>query len=416
MEDTQQSDSAIMAANGLLYKMPQPLSTCVNKTYRKEYAQRSYYSEGDTIVFDVNSGSAYIDPSSCMISFDVVVTFTGTPGDAATRVTFGSGMATNLFEEIRILSKNGTEIDRTQNAHILAKIRKDYAYSGDALIMLENAGLNAEMMHNTSQEYVVPLGVMSGFFRPTVKGMKIPAGLASGLRIELITSNAARALTKTAGAGVGISYVISKPELLFCSMDLNDPTQSALMKNSAETGLEYTFPSTFSVPFVTTQEQVNEQIKKAVSQATKIFTTVYDVSGADSVLLETRDGFKSIASEELVNFQYRVGANYYPQKHVSKKSEALYLMNEVFDKQRDLMHNANSVSLSEYDTEGVFAVGIPLETDSRLNLSGLPLNNSNVAELRMQVSNSLGLSRQFNMFVEYISVSRSFVNKSSVKI
>ena len=134
------------------------------------------------------------------------------------------------------------------------------------------------------------------------------------------------------------------------------------------------------------------------------------------MLLETRDGFKSIPSEELVNFQYRVGANYYPQKHVSKKSEALYLMNEVFDKQRDLMHNANSVSLSEYDTDGVFAVGMPLETDSRLNLSGIPLNNSNVAELRMQVTNTLGLSRQFNMFVEFISVSRTFVNKSSVKI
>ena len=47
---------------------------CLNKTFEKEYAQRQSYSESDTIVFDINSGSSYIDPTTCMLSFKLNVT------------------------------------------------------------------------------------------------------------------------------------------------------------------------------------------------------------------------------------------------------------------------------------------------------------------------------------------------------
>ena len=57
----QYSDSALMSTNGLLYKMPQPLSVCVNRTFKKEYAQRQEYTMGSTIAFDVNSGSSYVN-------------------------------------------------------------------------------------------------------------------------------------------------------------------------------------------------------------------------------------------------------------------------------------------------------------------------------------------------------------------
>jgi hypothetical protein len=282
--------------------------------------------------------------------------------------------------------------------------------------MLSNAGVDmVDMAKDTHYSFVIPLGLLSGFFRPTVKGMKIPAGLASGMRIELTLAQPDRALHLSAGVGA-LTYVVRDPEMLFCCSDLNDPTQAVLMKNSAETGLEYTFPAYFSTTLTEKSTQINEQVKKAVSQCTRAFAAVYDVSGAGSVLLNTNDGFKSIDSDELKSYQFRVGANYYPNKFVDSATEALFISSATFDKIRDIRTNACPVTVEDYDTGGKFLVGHPLETDDRLNLSGIPLNNSSVLELRMEVENTNGVSRQFEIFIEYISVTRTFVNRTTLKI
>ena len=100
----QYSDSALMSTNGLLYKMPQPLSVCVNRTFKKEYSQRQSYKAGETIAFDVNSGSSYVDPASCMLIFKVEFTCADDGGDAANRVSFGSGTVI-LFQKFGYFPK-----------------------------------------------------------------------------------------------------------------------------------------------------------------------------------------------------------------------------------------------------------------------------------------------------------------------
>ena len=410
-DQNQTSDNALMATNGLLYKMPQPLSVCLNKTFKKEYAQRQSYSESDTIVFDINSGSSYIDPTTCMLSFKLNVT-----GEGEKTFNFGSGMASNLIREIRILSKNGCEVDRTQNAHVLAKILKDYTTSVDERQVLTNAGLqvgseDAEYKFSEDHTFVIPLDSLSGFFRPTVKGMRIPAGLASGLRIEFITENAGRALTSVSADSM--KYTIKDPEILFMCMDLNDPTQAVLMKNSAETGLEYTFPSYVSTPTTASSSRVNEQVKKAVSQCTRAFCGVYKSEDINS---QAKDGFSSIklSEHEFKEFQYRVGSSYYPHKMVNNVSEAWYVSCSAFDSKTKL-GKCNSMTLDQYINGGKFVIAVPIETDSRLNLSGIPLNNSNVLELRCAFSTA-GSSLEYNIFIEHITIARTFVNQTTIKI
>jgi hypothetical protein len=418
-----QNDSALMAMNGLKYAMPQPLSVAVNRTFKRQYSQRQDYAPGQTMVFDINSGSDYIDPSSCNLNFDVTFKTTTTP-TAGDVIGFGTGAgAASLIEEIRIISKNGTEIDRTQNANVLAKIMADYVYSADGQVMLENAGYNQTATAGgsgvfTAVKYTIPMSLISGFFRPTVKGMKIPAGLASGLRIELVLASAARALELTpATSASGVGYDVTDPVMLFSSVSLNDPTQSVLMTESAKSGLEYTYPSYFDTPVgLGTGLQINEQVKKAVSQATRVFATVYNTSGGAAVGNELYDGFQSIPSSQFANYQYRVGSSYYPQQTVDSVSEAIYVTNATFDKMRDDRVNPNSVTLSEYTTGGKFLIGHPLETDDRLNLSGIPLNNSNVLELRATLGSAGGADRELLIFTEFISVSKTRINSTDLKI
>lgn len=413
MDDKTDNNSAMMATNGLFYKMPQPLSVCVNRTFKKEYAQRQSYKPGETIVFDINSGSSYIDPSSCMLSFDIRVDAAVNRGDADNRYDFGTGAATNIIREIRLLSKNGCEVDRTQSSNVLSKILMDYTYGSDANRMLTMAGKGRYDFTLDSRKFVIPMSLLSGFFRPSVKGMKIPAGIAAGLRIEFILETAVRALTIKAGTMTGLTYIVESPELLFMSMDLNDPTQALLMRDSAETGLEYTFPSYFSTPHTTGSDRINEQVKKAVAQCTRSFCTVYDTAVVED---EKHDGFASIdlTAHALGGFQFRVGSNYYPKKEITDVFESLYVTSACFNKTTEMQTFPSNIDLNDYVVRGKFVIGVPIETDSRLNLSGVPLNNSNVLELRCSIA-ARGSNLEYVLFIEYITVARVFINSTSIK-
>ena len=406
-------NALIMGHNGLLYQMPQKLSTTVNRTFDRQYAQRSQYNEGQTIVFDLNTGTSYMDPANAMLTFNLAIAFTAGTGD----VSFGSGAgACSVIEEIRIISKNGAELDRIQNANILAKIMSDWTYDPVGLNYLQMAGKDFTYQDPVvDRKWVIPLRLLSGFFRPTVKDMLIPAGLASGLRIEITLARAARVLHRVAGTGTGLSFSVQDPEILCMLHDLNDPTQAVLMAESASNGLEYTFPSYFATTLNTEQTSINEQVKKAVSQCTRVFSTAFNVSGANSVTLENRDGFETITADDLGSYQYRVGSSYYPKNSISNSVEAWYVTSATFGKNKSTDMPC-SVNLEGYSVGNKFLIGAPLQTHDRFNLSGLPINNSSVLELRLGLNNGAGLTRQLVVFMEYVSVSRTFINKTSIKI
>lgn len=420
---TDEVSDMILSKNNLYYKMPQSLSTTIDRTFSRQYAQRSSYSAGDTIVFDLNTGTSYLDPNNAVLSMDVNLAYTGTATAGApptgTLVSFGSGLgAVSLIQEIRLMSKNGTPVDRIESANVLAKIMSEWTFSDEtnkyAQMALKDHAFTT--VAGFSQRAVIPLKWISGFFRPTVRDMFIPSGLASGMRIEITLARANRAFYISSAGGISnLTYTITDPTILCMLHSLNDPTAAALMENSAQTGLEYTFPSYFASTVTTTQSAINEQVKKAVSQCTRVFTTAFVVSGAESSLLETKDGFKSIdAGTQFGSYQYRVGSSYYPQNVIDDVTEAWYVTNAAFDKNRDAL-DANGLQYSTYVTNGKFTVGVPLQTHDRLNLSGLPINNSSVLELRLTLVPSAE-SREITTFMEYITVARTFVNKTSVKI
>ena len=105
MENKSNVNDSIMAVNGLRYKMQKPLSTTLVKTHKKQYSQANTYKPGQTIVFDVNATGA-VDPAVSYLKFTV-------SGHDA-EFNFGGGSCINLFSDLRLQSKNGTELDRIQ--------------------------------------------------------------------------------------------------------------------------------------------------------------------------------------------------------------------------------------------------------------------------------------------------------------
>jgi hypothetical protein len=413
------NDNMIMGTNGLLYTMPQSLSTTVNRTFNREFSQRQSYSAGDTMVFDWNIGTSYPDPENTALCLDLTPKITDGAAAAGDRADFGTGTCANIIKEIQITSKNGVVIDKTQGAAVLAKIRKDYLYDSDGQKHLQMAGAGrvfggATGLTGSKQRFVIPMSFISGFFRPIVKGMKIPSGLGAGLRIEIILNDASKVFRRTAGAYTELSYEVDNPQMLMMLHDLNDPTQAALMNESASSGLEYTFPSYFETTVSTSQTKVIEQVKMAVSQCTKVFATVYDLDGPNDITDIENDPLKSTDSDQLSELQFRVGGQYYPQQPLKNDIESWYVASSAFQKNKDSTSFPSSVSLVDYQTAGKFLMAHPLETDDKLNLSGVPLNNSNVLELRLTMATSV--NREYHVVMEYVSVARTFVNKTSIKI
>tara|TARA_R110000851_G_scaffold121065_3_gene249546 strand:- start:162 stop:1445 length:1284 start_codon:yes stop_codon:yes gene_type:complete len=421
----QKADSAsvgasvdVMGLNGLKYRIPQPISTGVSRSFKKEYSQKNEYKKNQVMVFELNTGTNYVNPDSAMLSFKYNQV-QPVSADAELVTWCGSLGAAALMTEIRIISKNGIELDRISDAALLAKIIVDYSVSSTKLRELEMAdGYGDAGVENTipigstsftnDLECLIPLKYLSGFFRPTIKGMLIPAGLASGLRIEI--SLTAEVVQAVQGNEVPSSYTVSDPVLILETTELNDPTQGALMRESASNGLEYTFPSYYSTKMsVDANGTIATQVNKAVSQGTRLFLALQEPFAADAaeVLL---DSLKSQPASSYKSYQFRVGQNYFPNLLVDRKTEKMgYALSALSGWSDDSV----PVSFDGYFTDGKAVIAASLETADRLNLSGLMLNNSSTGEVRLTVGTS---AVRGVLFLEFIAVVKTSLNKSSLRI
>ena len=164
-------------------------------------------------------------------------------------------------------------------------------------------------------ECVIPMRFLSGFFRPKIAGMLIPAGLASGLRIEIqLVDNPAVALIQVEGSLVTNFGGTDAVMLLECT-ELNDSTQGALMAESSSSGLEYTFPSYYSTQLtVGANSNITTQVNKAVSLATRMFLACQLPIESESPDEIKVDSYRSVPASAYADYQFRVGSYWFAQK------------------------------------------------------------------------------------------------------
>lgn len=397
------ANSSVLALNGLRYKAPQPLSTSILRTAKKQYAQRQQYEAGDNIIFHINS-TGFVDPEQSFLKFGIQVT-----GLAAGFGSFGSAM--NVIRNVRISSKNGTELDRIQSANEYSVYRTNYSIDKDELeanTPLTGFGLGTTGVFTGSvQTFCIPLSWVSGLFRPHVKGQMMPPHLISGARIELELETFSRALYSV-GATTG--YTITNPQIVFMESTLNDNSLKVLTEESAQNGLEYTYDRVFTIIEANTTGAVSQQINKAVSQATSVFTSVHPTANQNLV---TQDSFLSSSSTTtLSSYLYRLGSNYFPHQAVNENKEAYVLSRSAI--KNDLSGAVSTVSYDNWAIQGLFQVGTSLKTHHDISSSGLAVNNS--AAVEVQFDSPTAAARTFYIFMTYTALARAFLQQVAVKI
>ncbi len=409
----------ILDLNGLKYRIPQKLSSAVSRSYKKEYSIKGTHAPGDVLTFDLNTGSNYVDPETAMLSFKFQMTC---PAQGADRTYTWSGNmgAAAVIQEIRIISKNGVELDRVQDTNLLATVWSNYNLSPESKAMVGMANGYATNAPSslaatsltTPLEVSIPLKYICGFFRPVIQGMLIPAGLASGLRIEIaLVSDEAIPLVGSAGAQTPTTFNVYDAELLLQTTMLNDSTASALMAESSSNGLEYTFPSYYSTRLnIAAGATFSNQVNKAVSQGVRAFLVLQQATA----FAITEDKLASQAMSNVASYQFRVGQQYYPQSVVNRVSQYYTYAQDGMLGLRKVEQQPNQVTYNEYTKPfGKGVIATSLETSSRLNLSGLMLNNSSVLAIEGTIG---GTAAKGTLFLEFVAVARTALNRTQLKI
>lgn len=425
--------SGDLLVNNLVYKQPAALSLAVARTYSRQFPQKATYGPGETIRFDLNTGSSYLDPENSYLTFKINASPTVVGGESY--YNWGCGSAMNLIRSVTIRSRSGTELDRVEGANLWSL---HHTISTETLAYLNTtgrvegwspeakwpegiSGTYALFTTGVNYRFCIPLKRLAGFFAPLKKGQKVPPQLASGLQLELILDDYRTSIRQanpgsTGGAITG--YTMSSIALMLDAVELTDDTQKTLNYESASNGLEYSYQRVFTATqdVVAGVSSVSQQVRKAVSQAVRAQTIMTPTASRFDI---NKDSFAS-GLWDVTRFQYRLGSLYFPQQMIETSGyndwqESYMLFLETFGK---LAHTdkETAVSTSLFDTQAS-SLCVSLEKDQALNLSGLPINNSRTLELDMMyLPGGFPYARTVTTFLTYVSVSRSYVDNTAVAL
>jgi hypothetical protein len=428
VSDTKYSDSdGDLMVNNLIYEMPKALSLATGRTHVAQFPQRSTYTvdRNSTMVFQWNTGNAYIDTSNSYLRFKMKASGTANVVPAS----FNYGSALNLFHEYRIRSRSGVELDRLENCNLYNQYRLKYTKStnwlstvGQTFFYLSNSAI-FNQANTIITDVCIPLCELATFFCSIKKGQLLPPQIASGLQIELSLESVARAFfDANSFFQAGSSLELTDIAMVLDTVSLSDETCKLLNLESSQSGLEWCYNRVYnySATYAAGTSNFTMQVSKAVSQATHAFMVTQNSVNAQ---LGTVDSF--IADPfAYKSWQMRLGSQYYPNQMVNNQTqtvtvkgmESYLLAMSSFEKMKTPFQET-SITPALY-SQNTSVIAVSLERNQSLAVSGLPINNSRVLEILVErdATADAGVSRDVNCFLTYVSVAKAFIDNMSVAL
>lgn len=303
---------SLLQVNQLSYRLPPQISIASKCTHVINYSQQSSYANGNTVIFDIQTGSAFVDPQASYIRFTVI------PNDGTH--CFGSGSVANIFSRVVVRTATGKELSRVEDADLLIKMMDVYDNSNDWRNTLgvsqgysdSNtfvASVYADAVPAAGKVFIIPFQTLMPCMSP--HGAKlVPPHLMSGLRIELTLAGADDAFCSV-DQKVPLtlaSYTVGFLEAHLKTFDLADAF-SRKINEMAVSGLNYLYKEHFhNIISPGANSQINFDIKKACSKAltARIMTrrsTILTTAGRDK---HASDVFNYI------KYQAHIGSDYFP--------------------------------------------------------------------------------------------------------
>ena len=369
---------SLLQVNQLSYKLPPQISIASKCTHVINYSQQASYNGGETIIFDSQTGSQFVDPAASYLRLFVK--------PSASSHGFGSGSVNNIFSRVVVRTQTGAELSRCEDYNLLNKFMERYSNSTawfDSLGKAQgfdkaatSSTVYTTAIPSTGRLFIIPVQALMACMNP-IGAKLVPPNIMSGLRIELQLASVVDVFSQVAqdaSSPVNLdSYTVTRPEIHWKVFELADAFQRKIQEMAAQ-GLNYLYKETFHTIVSTSTADINFDIKKAASKALTCRIITRDASiGAG------RDTFAA----KVFNYetlQANIGENYWPNQKLqidttptlNNVNEAYYYTAYAADKLE--AWSPPSVDPSEF-------LGVSDYTKYNNGMICFNLNKSNVSEL-----------------------------------
>ena len=303
---------SLLQVNQLSYRLPPQISIASKCTHVINYPQQASYNGGQTMIFDCQTGSQFVDPAASYLRL-IVKPSASTHG-------FGSGSVANIFNRVVVRTATGKELSRVEDASLIMKMLDVYNNSNDWKSTTgRSQGYSADPVANTNYGSVVPstgklfiLPIQTLMPCMSPHGAKlVPPNIMSGLRIELGLNSVDKAFCSVDQTGVPVnlaSYIVENAELHLKVHELADAFQRKIQEMS-QSGLNYLYKEHFhNIVSPGANSNINFDVKKACSKAltARIMTR-------PATLPAGRDAHAS-SIYNYITIQSHIGSDYFPNQ------------------------------------------------------------------------------------------------------
>lgn len=396
----------LVSLNNLDYVLQPDLSVATSRTMKRHFFQQRDYKPGNDAICILNSGAEYIDPQHTYLTFEVE----NKAADYST-IALGCGSAVNFIQRVVLTSRSGDEIERVEDVNKLSASLTRYIrdeswmntvgsamgfgkeYDAFAEVSAVPDGTGTEYKQDSSTDgvliaagdtrrFIIPLSELYGFYKINKLA---PSMLMSGLRHEIHFANVNdvgyNIATINTATATDLNWEIKNISIMADSYQLTDSIQRVLNEEAAINGLEIPFMSFYHHHVDRAAESglidVNVELRKAVSRASGVLLR-NGIGALNSG--PCTDPFLCKPETSYETHQLRVGSLYFPQQPTDNIVETYYHTLRGLGKLKT-PSAPGSVSLANFRKHHAITF-TDLERSTTQKLSGIPVNNSRVAEIR----------------------------------
>lgn len=424
--------SSLLSWNNLVYTMPITNSVASARNLKLYPSDQQVYNDRDTIIFTVQSGAQFVDWSKSFLNFELKVQSTDPSFDTTAfvkEVCWGRyGSVFNLISSVVVTSRSGVELQRIEN---FSRYRSLKDWTNKDTTWFDNIGSTAgyksygtDVTKNTLGAiregvlaYSIPASLLGGIFDTD---QLMPSNIAAGLRIEIRLSSLYNALNwKTGNADnpVGLSFQISKAGLFLDTTLLNDAAMREIRSNSATNGLEFVYSQVYSQKELMNGSTTgNMVVSKAVSRALGAFGGLYEADREllkiDNTLLQSLSSSDTSQYPKMTYQQWRLGSQYYPHQPIT--NFAAQYSNMLYCSEFSDNSKRPALSLTQH-MQDFGVISATFEKSALLRYSGVSINNSRTLSAAVQYM-SVTQTNELVVFLEYVSISKAFLNNIVVSV
>jgi len=311
--------SNLMQLNKLTYRVPPSLSVAKERRYVENFAQQRTYGDSQTIVFNVNTGSQFLDAKRSYMTFKLQTT-AGSTGD------LGAGSAANLFRSIRVKARSGVEVCRLEGANLWSHVFQRWNCPRSAFATsLESQGYNTPIPGAidgtgtnlaSGANVVIPLHLIPCFNQSRL----IPPQLADGMIIELELQTLANAIFRKAATGVApTDYTISELKIRWDAYDLADAFDRKINEMASRDGLNLVHREYYRTLVSGNQSDYQYDIKKSCSKALGVYVCPRLTGNINNLEADS----SVLNDQKVVRYQFQVGSSYYPNAPMTNASDGV---------------------------------------------------------------------------------------------